>query len=80
MSDRSEYFHERYMSHKQEYADKHIQTYKSYDSYVKYKDIKKILVQLKKEIGEMNYERILDEVVKLERIRLHAEAYVDSED
>lgn len=67
------------MAHKQEYADKHIQTYKSYDSYVKYKEVKKVLVRLKKDIGEINYSRIMDELIRLERIKMYGEICMDSD-
>ena len=67
------------MAHKQEYADKHIQTYKSYDSYVKYKEVKKVLVRLKKDIGEINYSCIMDELIRLERIRMYGEICMDSD-
>lgn len=76
MKDRTEYQRKYYQKHKeQRKAD-----YKSYESYVKLVDAKKVLTRHKKEIGEIAYNLLMDEMFVLNRVRLHGEVCVDSND
>lgn len=76
MIDRTEYQRKYYQKHKeQRKAD-----YKGYESYVKLADAKKVLTRHKKEIGEMAYNLLMDEMSVLTRVRLHGEICVDSND
>jgi len=78
LSDRSEYYHKYYLEHKNKKAEKYVTTYKPYDSYVKLTTVKKILSHLKKDIGQMNYGLIMDELSKVERIRFSGTIQVET--
>lgn len=78
MSDRSEYYHEWYEKHKLERQERHVTTYKSYESYVKLSDVKKILTHHKKDIGNISHELLMNEINVLNRVRLHGEIFNES--
>lgn len=73
LSDRSEYYHKWYEKHKLERHEQHVETYKTYESYVKLTDVKKILANHKKDIGNMSHKLLMNEIGCLQRIRLHGE-------
>lgn len=80
LSDRAEYYHNYYKAHLTERKEKHATTYRNYESYVKLIEAKKILTRHKKEIGELAYDLLMKELCVLQRVRLHGEVCVDSDD
>lgn len=80
MKDRSEYYHKRYEEHKNELHEKYVSTYKSYESYIKLADVKKIMTRHKKDIGLMSHGILMDEIERLDRVRLHGELFNESKE
>ena len=68
LSDRANYQHDYYESTTKA---KYLASYKSYESYVKYTDVKKTLTKLKKEIGEMNYNAVIEKIAILDIVKIH---------
>lgn len=64
-SDRSEYHRKRYQEHKEEIKSR----YNSQTQYIKWIEAKKTLTRLKKQIGTNNYELLMDEFEKLDRVK-----------
>lgn len=69
MSDRSEYYRQWYEKNR----DKRLEDYVSYESYVRLKDVKKILTNHKKDIGNMSHNLLMNEIGCLQRLRWHGE-------
>lgn len=65
MSDRSKYYHEYYLKHK----DAKKAQYITRKTYVRYSDIRKMLSYHKKDIGDMAYGLLLDKVYQMDKVR-----------
>lgn len=67
MSDRREYQHQYYLEHR----DKRKADYQAYKCHVKYVEVKRMLFRVKKDIGEIHYNLLMDELEKLEKVSLY---------
>lgn len=63
--DRKEYHRKRYLEHKDEIKKR----YNSQTQYIKWIEAKKTITRLKKQIGTNNYELLMDEFEKLNRVK-----------
>lgn len=63
--DRTEYQKKRYQEHKEEIKSR----YNSQTQYIKWIEAKKTLTRFKKQIGTINYELLMDEFEKLNRVK-----------
>lgn len=67
--DRSEYFAKRYQENKDKYHEYYLEYNKESAMYVRWMDVKKSITRLKKQIGEVNYELVMGEFEKIERVK-----------
>lgn len=67
--DRSEYFAKRYQENKDKYHEYYLEYNKESAKYVRWMDVKKSLSGLKKQIGAVNYELVMGEMDKIEKVK-----------
>ena len=67
--DRSEYYAKRYQENKDKYHEYYLEYNKESAKYVRWMDVKKSLSGLKKQIGAVNYELVMGEMDKIEKVK-----------
>ena len=67
MKNRAEYYRQYYLEHR----DKRKAEYQAYKNYVKYVEVKRMLTRFKKDIGDIHYNLLMDELSKIEQVSLY---------